>query len=449
MIFYCNIEINKSRMILNIIDSRTEKVLNEKRKRLFTIEITGDRSVADVIDSLTEGLNDCSLLSNGREISDFSQIKDKDNLYLVKKIDSVSSFSRIGAELGVFAVVGKNKGLRKIRILLNSVTLGSHVEYYILNMNKNPKAYFTGHRLLDNDTCVRHKKCFFVDKQELVNILSYLKISSLIKFNIYKRIYPSHALKVFPEMNYFNFNKSVKKEVYWKDKDIQNQQIRGQTPRSEFRRSLRGSSRRFRRQVSEIPRESISEGTIDIIEIAIGLLQQTGALLVGSYPLQKLLDLKYKSGDIDIFSHSLSFLRLFLKEILSSESKYSIFSSYVKPFHRLDSYKFRVEDKRIKKCIEINFVHVGRETVPQDIELDPEENRKLTMDFFTEKFDISACITCYDGESFHYNDSIERGAIECRYSTKSRVQKYISRGFTVDEEVFRNTCEFYKEKNHS
>jgi len=176
----------------------------------------------------------------------------------------------------------------------------------------------------------------------------------------------------------------------------------------------------------------------------INALKKSGALICGGYALLNFFnerDMKcygnYREDDIewifdytldiDIFSFNLNFLREMIEYLFQRQIGFEVACF---KFYRLDSYK--ISD--IRDMIPINIVHLGDNVVPKDlIDLSPEQNREKIMKFMCERFDISACITCYDGEEYHYNDSIEKRLIECRYSTKTRVEKYQERGFTVSK----------------
>ena len=219
-------------------------------------------------------------------------------------------------------------------------------------------------------------------------------------------VYPGHKRRnipwysniKFPQMNFFCYNKTLRKPIL------------------------------------------INERDEDFSRFFISKMKESGALICGGYALSSffqdgrsiLKNWRTRRDDIDIFSYNLTFLREILRYFLSRSITFKITCF---KFFRLDSYK--ISD--IKDLITINIVHLGDTLSPEDlVDLTSDLNRKKIMDFMCERFDISACITCHDGEKFHYNDSIENKLFDCRYSTKVRVNKYVSRGFTVNEKLESN-----------
>ena len=211
-----------------------------------------------------------------------------------------------------------------------------------------------------------------------------------------KRRIPYYSNIKFPEMEFFCYNKKLKKPITVLHRD-----------------------------------ENFSNFFIET-------LRKSGALICGGYALVNFFEEKYMRGvcdytfDIDIFSFNLNFLREMIEYLFKTKTGFEVACF---KFYRLDSYKI----SNIDNMIPINIVHLGDNIVPEDlVDLSPEQNREKIMNFMCERFDISACMTCHDGEEYHYNDSIEKRLIECRYSTKTRVEKYQERGFTVSKKFESN-----------
>lgn len=270
--------------------------------------------------------------------------------------------------------------------------------------------------LADSVTCnAKMKKRTKTLERRIKEIKSRQKYTSMtpVFAGQKKRRIPYYSNIEFPAMEFFRFNKSLKRPIPILQKD-----------------------------------EAFSKFFIE-------KLRESGALICGSYALTNLFrekdmrsfneifrdtgkrywnskDMNDHINDIDIFSFNLKFLREIV-EYLFQTKEYLEISCF--KFYRLDSYKISC----IESLMPINIVHLGDNFVPEDlVDLSPELNRKKIMDFMCERFDISACITCHDGEKFHYNDSVEKKLFDCRYSTKTRVAKYISRGFSINENLESN-----------
>lgn len=166
--------------------------------------------------------------------------------------------------------------------------------------------------------------------------------------------------------------------------------------------------------------EFFDDKTSDLI---IDLLISTGSVMAGSYVLSQLVD-EIEPGDVDIFSYSLDFLRLFLEYILDDKIYFNV--KHCRQ-GRLDSYKVKL-GKEDPKCL--NFVHLG-DVVPEDLILDRETNRDKTIQFILEDFDILACASCYDGKRVLTNQATLEKRSYYRLTCNQRYSKYLERGIRL------------------
>ena len=158
----------------------------------------------------------------------------------------------------------------------------------------------------------------------------------------------------------------------------------------------------------------------EMAELIDDALISTGSVIAGSYVLSRIIG-GFEVNDIDIFSYSLDFLRIFLKTAL--EKKLCPKIEYNR-HDRLDSYKISFNEKFL------NFVHIGDQS-PEDVSISSDDNRSKTIKFILEDFDIMACATCYDGEKIYMNRLTLEKKSHIRLTNVSRYEKYLSRGFEL------------------
>ena len=152
-----------------------------------------------------------------------------------------------------------------------------------------------------------------------------------------------------------------------------------------------------------------------VSELIDQLIVSTGSVMAGSYVLGQFIE-GIEPGDVDIFSYSLSFLRLFINSLFRQGQQPKV------TFNRhegLDSYKIELENGNY-----LNFVHIGQE----DLYLSADDNRSKTIEFILEDFDIMACATCYDGERVYMNRLTLEKKSYIRLTNLERHGKYEARG---------------------
>ena len=194
---------------------------------------------------------------------------------------------------------------------------------------------------------------------------------------------------------------------------------------------------------------------VEIVKKIVELLNETGAIMAGSYPLSK-FHTNIEPEDIDIFSFTLEFLRKFLEYFFEKEESRPRHRMIFRRVNEIESYKFILYDGE-DEIFKLNFVHFAINpdlTHPEDIKLDAEENRSKTLRRISENFDNTVCMTSYDGKSFHFNDlAINGGVVYGRNLFQHRIEKYTERGYTLiqppdvsDED--NKAIEFYISKNN-
>lgn len=319
----------------------------------------------------------------------------------LRVIDTFIDKTKDELEVDVLVLRCENGTLKKLYILKEGITIASYLEYYKLGMKNVQKHSMIRNRLLDDEKLPSPLTYTFETFESVQDIFlnkdtHYKNLkNSIVKVVEPKRIIAKHSTKELPKMEFFQYDTSSKLEL-----------------------------------TSEC----------DFLNKIFQLASETGALIVGSYPLSLLKKDRFKPDDIDIFSHSLKFIRELLRFIHNTDNYYFCKRLKLKRFYRLDSYKLCIP---FSGNMDINFIHLGDNCEPEDLELSPEEDRQKTKKFICDRFDISACITCFDGKYFHYNKSIDDDLMECRYSTNVRIEKYLSRGYT-SKETIHTTNSTYK-----
>ena len=170
-------------------------------------------------------------------------------------------------------------------------------------------------------------------------------------------------------------------------------------------------------------------------------LKETKSVISGSFILYD-LGLSSEFDDIDVFSESLDLLvDLINFGGILRPVRHCFKSSFL-------SYKltFNVNDRNLV----INFIHVNCDGVlTNDIENSSQER---VLKFICQRFDISCCITAFDGENIHYHDSLYSKVFDVcgkttDYHVANRILKYIYRGFEIGDIKHTDTCQrLYSDK---
>ena len=182
--------------------------------------------------------------------------------------------------------------------------------------------------------------------------------------------------------------------------------------------------------------ESSSEPKAEVMQKIIELLKETGAVMAGSYPLSK-FHKNIEPDDIDVFSFTLDFFRLFLEYFFENESLTSgeiHHKLFFRRVNEVNSFKFSLYNGD-EEYFKLNFIHFAenpKDEFPQDIKLLTEENRTKTLQRIEQNFDNTVCMTSYDGEFFHFNwDAIFGKKVYGRNLFQHRIEKYTERGYTL------------------
>jgi len=165
-------------------------------------------------------------------------------------------------------------------------------------------------------------------------------------------------------------------------------------------------------------------------------LPETKSVISGSWPLSTLLRLKNLDGftadDFDVFSESLDLLFL-----LKSKFNFVLTNTFLQFSSSFMNYKFKVNGTVI------NYIHINRDgELKNNI---AESSVERVLEFIKQKFDISCCITTFDGENILYNSSVLKKQMDiCVQITDKhvakRICKYLRRGFKICEIVNTETC---------
>ena len=165
-------------------------------------------------------------------------------------------------------------------------------------------------------------------------------------------------------------------------------------------------------------------------------LPETKSVVSGSWPLNELLRFFNLNGftadDFDVFSESLDLLFL-----LKSKFNFALANTFLQFSSSFMSYKFKIDGTVI------NYIHINRDgELKNNI---AESSIERVLEFIKQKFDISCCITTFDGENILYNSSVLKKQMDVcaqitdKHVTK-RICKYLNRGFKICEIVNTETC---------
>lgn len=156
------------------------------------------------------------------------------------------------------------------------------------------------------------------------------------------------------------------------------------------------------------------------------LLWETGSMVAGSY-LLKHLGLIDDPHDIDVFSFDTTFLIRIVEELDDRGIGYNISNDRGEDFN-----SFRITSREYNK-FHINFVQVKRQGYT-DI-----------LDYICRNFDISPCITAYDGRTLYYNRHVFDKKIDILLDG-TRILKYVERGFKIRRILGNVTAKLYEDR---
>lgn len=172
--------------------------------------------------------------------------------------------------------------------------------------------------------------------------------------------------------------------------------------------------------------ESFIGGDISFHEILNRLLWETGSMVSGSY-LLKHLGLIDDPHDIDIFSFDTTFLIRVVEELDNLGVGYNVSNDRGEDFN-----SFRITSRQYNR-FHINFVQVKRREC-DDI-----------LDFIRRNFDISPCITAYDGRTLYYNRHVFDKKMDILLDG-TRILKYVERGFKIRRVLGNVTAKLYENR---
>ena len=191
----------------------------------------------------------------------------------------------------------------------------------------------------------------------------------------------------------------------------------------------------FDRMARYTPRKSN-----EFIDFVSPLLKKTKSVISGSWILNDLVGFNegsLKPDDVDIFSESLDLLVMICKkfERKAHQSSTSYNSSFM---------SYEISTRPLDYLPKINYIHVNADgLLTNDIESSSIER---VLKFIKQRFDLSCCITSFDGEHVWYNSSAcvremdICGQITDFHVTK-RICKYLERGFKICEVKHTKTCQ--------
>lgn len=178
-----------------------------------------------------------------------------------------------------------------------------------------------------------------------------------------------------------------------------------------------------------------------ITEFISSRLKSSKSVISGSFILYD-LKLICRFDDIDVFSESLDLLVDLMNFGGALEPMNPCFKSSFLSYKLL----FKIDDKDFI----VNYIHVNcDESLTNDIESSSQER---VLKFICQRFDISCCITAFDGDTLHYHSSLYSKVFDvCGKTTDThvanRILKYIDRGFAIDDIKHTETCQrLYSDK---
>lgn len=140
-------------------------------------------------------------------------------------------------------------------------------------------------------------------------------------------------------------------------------------------------------------------------------LLETGAMMSGVYvsDLMKIYIPVHYECHKEIYSYTLDFLRIFLKNALSKgKDMYVLLKEYDSVYkYEVFSY-IKYGSRTLKSCF--YFYHLGKE----DIYIPADENRERVKQYLCETAELTSQLPCYDGENIYANSCVNDNRVYVR-----------------------------------
>lgn len=172
-----------------------------------------------------------------------------------------------------------------------------------------------------------------------------------------------------------------------------------------------------------------------VIEFVSSKLKSTKSVISGSFILYD-LNLIPEFDDIDVFSESL--------DLLVDLIHFGGTLQPMNPCFKSSFLSYKLSFDVDNKYFVVNFIHVNCDGhLTNDI---ANSSQERVLKFISQRFDLSCCITAFDGDTLHYHDSLYSRVFDvCGKTTDdhvaNRIIKYSRRGFEIGDIKHTETCQ--------